>query len=103
MWKLSDRQNVDNQHLYMHQKAVIKVMQEYSEERNMGREASQGCWLLIKEWSGPPRGGAKGQFAPGPELQGGPRGQDRTGRRKSAICPGLQASGDRTNGKTHNP
>lgn len=40
-WK--DRRLIRN--LYMHEKAVIKVMQEYSEESDMGRGVRQGCCL----------------------------------------------------------
>ena len=38
-----DRRLIMN--LYMHQKAVVKVMQEYSEESDMGRGVRQGCCL----------------------------------------------------------
>ena len=40
-WK--DRRLIRN--LYMNQKAVIKVMQEYSEESDMRREVRQGCCM----------------------------------------------------------
>ena len=40
-WK--DRRLITN--LYMHQKAVIKIMHEYSEESDMGRGVRQGCCM----------------------------------------------------------
>src|ERR1041385_1407630 len=40
-WK--DRRLIMN--LYMNQKAVVKVMQEYSEESDMGRGVRQGCCM----------------------------------------------------------
>jgi len=40
-WK--DRRLITN--LYVHQRAVVRVMQEYSEESDMGRGVRQGCCL----------------------------------------------------------
>ena len=40
-WK--DRRAIVN--LYMHQKSVVKVMQEYSEESDIGRGVRQGCCM----------------------------------------------------------
>jgi len=38
-----DRRLIMN--LYLHQKAVVKVMQDYSEECEIGREVRHGCCM----------------------------------------------------------